>query len=215
MITINRFETMADAALSSSPEGPPLDETAAALIRLGCAASVCSLHPPAIEASIQAAFTAGATTAQVQEIVALISGLGVHSLMMSAASILAAAEKSDADIPPWDDQRHNLWQQHVGDDPYWAGFEEEFPGFLRALLQLSPAMFEGFFAYCAIPWKSGTVPALVKELAAMSSDATPSHRFGPGFRLHLKNAIALGAGKAMIRESLQIAAQAPLHQGIA
>src|SRR3546814_8188427 len=73
-------------------------------------------------------------------------------------------------------ERQALWDARVGDDPFWIDFEREMPGFLKAMLILSPDIFTGFFDYCAIPWKSGAVPARVKELIAMASDATPAHR---------------------------------------
>ena len=73
--------------------------------------------------------------------------------------------------------------------------------------------FSAFFDYCAVPWKSGRVRAVLKELIAMACDATPAHRFGPGFRLHLRNAIALGAGRRAVMETLEIAAAAPAHDG--
>ena len=74
-------------------------------------------------------------------------------------------------------------------------------------------IFIGFFEYCAIPWRSGTVRARIKELAALACDAAPSHRFRPGFRVHLKNAIALGVGRHAILQALDIAAAAPEHRG--
>jgi hypothetical protein len=122
--------------------------------------------------------------------------------------VLAAAD----DPPPLD---AGLWQRTVGADRYWAGVETELPGFLEALLRLSPAAFQGFVAYCAIPWSTRHVGALTKELVAMACDATPAHRFGPGFRLHLKNALKLGAGRAAVLATLRIAAAAPEHEGVA
>jgi len=78
---------------------------------------------------------------------------------------------------------------------------------------LEVPIFIGFFEYCAIPWRSGTVRARIKELAALACDAAPSHRFRPGFRVHLKNAIALGVGRHAILQALDIAAAAPEHRG--
>lgn len=114
---------------------------------------------------------------------------------------------------PLDEERADLWQRHVGDDPFWAGFERELPGFLDALLRLSPSLFVGFFDYCAIPWKMGTVRARTKELAALACDANPSHRFEPGFRVHLANALSLGISPRSIRETLEIAGNLPEHSG--
>lgn len=201
--------------LNGLAEGAPLAPLPRTLIRLGLAASVTALDRSALATAIADAYDNGATPVQVQEVISLISGLGVHSLMISAVAVLEAARlRGLAPISDTlDAEQQALWDQHVGDDSFWIGFEHEMPGFLKALLILSPDMFVGFFDYCAIPWKSGTVPASIKELIAMASDATPSHCFGPGFRIHLANAIKLGCGRAAILETLDLAAAAPTHRG--
>jgi alkylhydroperoxidase/carboxymuconolactone decarboxylase family protein YurZ len=157
----------------------------------------------------------GASVAQIQEIIALVSGLGVHSLMVSSVAVLEEATRrglADRDAPLGPEQQR-LWAKHVGSDPFWTEFSAELPGFLDAMLRLSPDIFVGFFDYCAIPWRSGAVSARVKELAALACDASPNHRFRPGFRVHLKNAIKLGVGRAAIFQALEIAAAAPEHSG--
>jgi alkylhydroperoxidase/carboxymuconolactone decarboxylase family protein YurZ len=55
---------------------------------------------------------------------------------------------------------------------------------------------------------------VTKELIAMAVDATPTHRFAPGFRLHLANALQLGASRGEVEHSLDIAAAAPAHSGV-
>jgi len=202
-------------ALDGVAEGSPLAPLPRALVQLGLAVSVTSLERGALSVAVTAAYDRGATPAQVQEVIALVSGLGVHSLMISAVAVLEEAQRRGL-VPGGDmldAERQALWDARVGDDPFWANFEREMPGFLKAMLILSPDIFTGFFDYCAIPWKSGTVPARVKELIAMASDATPAHRFGPGFRVHLGNAIKLGCGRAEILEALNLAAAAPPHCG--
>lgn len=213
MTNLEDLEALAVVALNGAADGAPLDELSTALIQLGCCVSVCSLDRAAIDQSIEKAFAAGATFEQVQEVIALISGLGVHSLMVSSVPVLEAARRHGRIETTMDAERLALWDRYVGDDPFWKGFEAEVPGFLQSMLILSPDIFEGFFTYCAIPWKSGKVRAVTKELIAMASDATPSHRFLPGFKVHLRNAIALGASKTMVRETLRIAARTPEHSG--
>lgn len=215
MTNLEDMEALAVVALDGAVDGEPLDDLSAALIQLGCCVSVCSLDRSAIDSSIEKAFAAGASVEQIQEVIALISGLGVHSLMVSSVPVLEAARRHGRLDRTMDAERVALWDRYVSDDPFWKAFEAEVPGFLQSMLILSPDIFEGFFAYCAIPWKSGTVRAATKELIAMASDATPSHRFVPGFRVHLRNAIALGASKTMVREALRIAARAPEHSGTA
>jgi alkylhydroperoxidase/carboxymuconolactone decarboxylase family protein YurZ len=213
MIQIEDLEAIAVIALDRAKDGGSLDPLSSALIALGCRVSVCSLDRGAIADGVDAAFEAGASTQQIQEVIALVSGLGVHSLMVSAVPLFERGRDRGELVDALDPARQKLWDQHVGDDPYWGPFEKEVPGFLRALLILSPDLFEQFFAYCAVPWRSGTVSAVTKELIALATDATPSHRFVPGFRLHLRNAIMLGATKAMVRETLRIAAATPEHRG--
>lgn len=214
-ISVEDLRTEADELMQGLPEGEELPPLACALIRLAVVASVTTLDRSAIDEAINASFTAGADTAQVQEIIALVSGLGVHSLMVTSSHLLeAAAKRGLIDVTaPLDAERQALWDRHVGDNPYWDAFSDELPGFLEALLRLSPDTFSGFFDYCAIPWRSGSVRARTKELAALACDATPSHRFRPGFRVHLNNAIALGIGRRAIMQALDIAAAAPGHHG--
>lgn len=214
--TMAQLRAQAEAATSDLPDGEPLDDLSRALIRLGVAVSVTSLSPDAIGRTVDAALDGGASLDQVEEIIALVSGLGVHSLMISQAIVLQSAAARDLidRAAPFDPARQALWDRHVGDDPFWIGFEKENPGFLDAMLRLCPDLFTAFFDYCAVPWKIGSVRARTKELAAIACDAAPTHVFGPGFRLHLRNAIALGATRRQIMETLDIAAEAPGHDGI-
>jgi alkylhydroperoxidase/carboxymuconolactone decarboxylase family protein YurZ len=212
MVTVHDLRRLAADAAATA--GDPLDPLDVRLIRLGVAVSVTSLDKGAIEAAVAGALTAGATTDQIQEIVSLVSGLGVHSLMASSRIIVDQARKAGRQLDErFSDDQQRLWDKHVGTDPFWVTFESELPGFLRAMLLLSSDQFVAFFDYCAVPWKGRYVRAKVKELTAMACDATPAHRFLPGFRVHLANAVALGAGRVAIEAALEIAAAAPPHRG--
>lgn len=213
-VSLRELHNKATLALADIDDGAPLIAVEEAFVRLGVAVSVTSLDTAAIDQAIAGSLASGATPAQVQEIVSLVSGLGVHSLMASCTRILHHAEEAGIDVPHLlTSEQQALWDRHVGADPFWNAFEIAMPGFLGAMLRLSPDQFVAFFDYCAVPWKSGQVRARVKELVAMASDATPAHRFLPGFRVHLANAIKLGAGRNAILRALAIAAEAPPHRG--
>jgi alkylhydroperoxidase/carboxymuconolactone decarboxylase family protein YurZ len=209
-LSLDELHELADSMLADAPEGEPLTPLESSLIRLGLTASVTALDGDALGDVIESARTAGATAAQLQEIISLVSGLGVHSLMMAAVPIADAYATSSTPLTP---EQQALWDKHVGTDPFWNAFEVELPRFLGAMLRLSSDQFVAFFDYCAVPWKSGQVRAKIKELAAMACDSTPAHRFGPGFRLHLGNAIKLGAGRLAVTETLRLAAAMPEHAG--
>ena len=97
MIFVELSDLRAEAlALTAEiPAGEPLDPLPAALIRLGVAASVTCLDRTAIIGTVEGAFDAGASVQQVQEIMALVSGLGVHSLMASAPAVLKSAARRE------------------------------------------------------------------------------------------------------------------------
>jgi alkylhydroperoxidase/carboxymuconolactone decarboxylase family protein YurZ len=202
--------------LAKHADGDSLDEQTAALVAFSVRASVTTLDLESCEPYIQDALRAGATSDQLHEALVLVSGLGVHSLMQGSARLarLAAEQDPQASAAQLTDEQRRLWQAHVGDSPYWQGMEAQVPGFLDGLLRMSPAAFEAFFVYCAVPWRSKKLTPLVKELISIAVDASATHRYLPGLRLHLANALKLGAGRRAILQALDIAAQAPEHRGV-
>ena len=215
-VGIIELHAMARQLLSKTQPGPPLDPLARAFVMFGVCASVTCLDKGAVADARGRAEALGASQDQLSEILALISGLGLHSLMATMPGLIGGAMPHGPDPgEPLDSGRQEAWDRYVGDSSYWTNFEEEFPGFLNALLRISPSLFRGFHVFSAIAWETRTVPALTKELIAMGCDASPSHRFAPGFRLHLRNALKLGAGRQQIEDALEIAASSPAHSGIA
>ncbi len=182
------------------------------MIGLGIRASAMSLDVDGTREYIERALCGGATSAQVQEVITLVSGTGVHSFF-EATRILDLLV-TEPDGPPWDNERQRLWDMYVGDGGYWTTMQDEIPGFLAALNRMSPEAFEAFFLYCAVPWRLHNLTDLTKELISVAVDATPSHRYLPGMRLHLRNAIKLGAGRSALEHTLRIAAAGPTPKGV-
>lgn len=214
-VSVEDLWALAHARTAHVAEGAGLDAAPAALIELAACASVTSLDEQAMQAAMRRALDAGCDATQVHEVLSLVAGLGVHTLMIGSP-LLARVLRERGDVAldaPLDPDRLALWRERVGDDPFWRSMEAELPGFLDAMLRLSPAAFSGFFSFCAVPWQTRSVRAVHKELIAMAVDATPTHRFAAGFRLHLANALALGASRRQVEEALAIAARAPQHRG--
>lgn len=214
--TLAALRAQAEPILATARSGRPLDRATAVLTEFALCAAVTSLDAEGTRALAANALDAGITSEQLQEVLSLLAGLGVHSWMEGSrhlASVLRERGEGDLDAP-LDEARQALWDRFIGEDPYWVPFEEEVPGFLEDLLRLSPEAFESFFPFCAIPWRTATVTARTKELIALASDATPAHSFGPGFRLHLRGAIHAGAGRQEILDVLEIAAATPPSPGV-
>jgi len=216
MLTLDEIHAEVSRRLAEHPDGDALDARTAALIAFSVRASVSTLDLESCEPFIQEALRAGANSDQLHEALVLVSGLGVHSLMEGSARLarLAAEQGPEARAPELNDHQRRLWQTYVGDNPYWQGMEAQWPGFMEGLLRMSPEAFEAFFLYCAVPWRSKSLTPLTKELISIAVDASTTHRYLPGLRLHLANALKLGAGRKAIMETLEIAARAPAHKGV-
>ena len=214
--SIDEIREEALALLEGVEPGDPLDAATAALIGFGVDASLPALDSRGTRRNADAALAAGASGAQLSEVLMLVAGLGVHSLMEGARDLQAVLEeRGEDDREPFDERRRNLWEKHVGSDPYWEGFEHQVPGFLEALLRQSPESFEAFFAICAVPWRMGKLPARTKELIALATDSMPAHRYLPGVRIHVLGALQAGAGRLAIEAAIEIGAAAAPHEGVA
>ncbi|MFE5700017.1 carboxymuconolactone decarboxylase family protein [Rhodococcus koreensis] len=205
----------AERLLGDVHEGPPLDEVTRVLIQIAVRAAVTAMDVDGTGRFIDEALDLGIDAAQIQEALTLVSGLGVHTLFESSRQLADAVQRrAGGETVPLDEARRALWDRYVGTDPYWQRMETELPGFLDALLRMSPEAFEAFFGYCAVPWTTRALRGVTKELISLAVDSTPTHRYLPGFALHLKNALDLGAGSGAIREVIELSAAAPSHRGV-
>ncbi|ABE36233.1 carboxymuconolactone decarboxylase family protein [Paraburkholderia xenovorans LB400] len=216
-LSIHEISAFVDAGIPpDTPPGEHLDPLTVEFIEYALRSSVTTLDTQDAEQHAQRALSLGATTAQLHEILLLVSALGVHSLMAGSTKLarLGSPAGKPMTLAPLTNEQQALHQKYVGESSYWRRFEEAIPGFLDSLLRFSPEGFEAFFNFCALPWHKATVPALTKELISIAVDATPSHRFLPGVRIHVGNALTLGCGRTALREVLAIAARAPVHSGV-
>ncbi|QSE89364.1 carboxymuconolactone decarboxylase family protein [Rhodococcus pseudokoreensis] len=212
---IQDLRVLAEEILDGVDEGPALDQQTRVLTHIAVCSVATTMDVAGTGRYIEEALDLGLDAAQIQEALTVVSGLGVHTLFESSRQLSSAVRRrSGGEVEPLDETRQALWDRHIGTDPYWQRMEDELPGFFDALLRMSPETFVAFFDYCAVPWKNRALRAVTKELISLAADSTPTHRYKPGFVLHLKNALDLGAGARSIREVLDIAAAAPEHRGV-
>ncbi|QTJ68581.1 carboxymuconolactone decarboxylase family protein [Rhodococcus sp. ZPP] len=212
---IRDLRVLAEEILDGVEDGAGLDEQTRVLTQIAVRSAVTTMDVAGTARYIEDALDLGLDAAQIQEALTVVSGLGVHTLFESSRQLSSALRRrGGGGAAPLDQTQQNLWDRYIGTDPYWQRMEDELPGFFDALLRMSPETFVAFFDYCAVPWKSRALRAVTKELISLAADSTPTHRYKPGFLLHLKNALDLGAGARSIREVLDISAAAPEHHGV-
>jgi alkylhydroperoxidase/carboxymuconolactone decarboxylase family protein YurZ len=201
-------------AIGGLADGEPLDWMSRALIEYGVRMCMSCLDVEGATGWAERALDAGATPDQLAEILLFVSGVGTHALIEGSRSLAGLLDRRGEPRPERDDTRQELWDRYRADGSYWRTFEVRVPGFLDSLLRLYPDGFAAFMEFGAAPARTGHVDLLVKELIAIAADATPTHRYLPGLRAHLDNAIRLGVGRTAVLEVLDIAAAAPEHRGV-
>lgn len=107
-------------------------------------------------------------------------------------------------MPELDARRQQLKDQFIAARGYWSELWD-------GVLQLSPEFFEAYTAFSSVPWKHGTLPPKIKELIYVAVDASTTHLYNPGTRIHIANALKLGATRDEVMEVLEIVAVLGIH----
>ena len=87
---------------------------------------------------------------------------------------------------------------------YWSPFWQQ-------MLTLNPEFFAAYAAFSSVPWKHGVLEPKIKEFMYIAVDASTTHLYNPGTRVHIKNALGLGATKEEIMEVLQLTSVLGVH----
>ncbi len=214
--TIDDLRDIARAATAGEEAGEGLTELERSLIRFGLAAAPTALDVEGMKRHGREAAELGATPEQLSCILMLVAPLGMHTLHEGIRELRPIVEELEPtalshELTP---EQAALKEQYEANSSYWTRLDAQIPGFLDGLLRLSPSAYRQFFEFCAVAWETDVLDARTKELVYMAADATPTHRYGPGFRLHLDNARRMGASPTQIEETLELAAAAPPHRGV-
>ena len=79
------------------------------------------------------------------------------------------------------------------------------------VLALSPDFFEAYGEFSSVPWQTGTLEPKIRELVYVAVDAAATHLYEPGTRIHMENALKLGATPAEIMEVLALVSVLGVH----
>lgn len=101
-------------------------------------------------------------------------------------------------------RQRELRERFIEKRGYWAEFWD-------GLLTLDTDFFETFLRFSAHPWEHGTLDPKVKELIYIAIDASTTHLYEPGLRVHIQNAFKHGATKQEILEVLELVSVLGMH----
>ncbi|WUH99789.1 carboxymuconolactone decarboxylase family protein [Spirillospora sp. NBC_00431] len=172
-----------------------LDAKTQELVALAVNAAVTHLHEAGVRRHVRAALDNGATGAEIMETFQLVAVLGIHAASTGFPLL--------RDLPPPSEtgdgtDRQTIKAEFVRRRGYWDAAWDD-------VLQRAPGFFAAYLNFSAIPWSRGVLEPKVKELIYVAIDASATHLFTDGLKVHIGNAIGHGATPDEIVTVLEIA----------
>jgi alkylhydroperoxidase/carboxymuconolactone decarboxylase family protein YurZ len=164
------------------------------------------MYEPGVRQHIRAALDLGATGQEIMEVLELTSTLGIHACNIGVPVLIEVLEEEGLrDGPtPFDAEQERMKAEFTANRGYWHEFWE-------GMLELDPELFDAYVDFSSVPWKTGALEPKVKEFIYTAFDAAATHLYVPGLKLHMRNALGLGATKEEILEVLEIVSVIGIH----
>ncbi len=168
------------------------------LICIALNAACTSLQPVGTRRHIRAALEAGATRAEILEVLKCASALAIHSCSLGAPILLEEAKAAgvepakraeNAPATPACDHMRAIGQWNEAWDPFY---------------ELDPVWTDQFFAVGIGIYQGGVLSPKEVELISIALDASYTHMYAPGTRRHIKAALKLGASMEEVMEVLKL-----------
>ncbi|WP_144150212.1 carboxymuconolactone decarboxylase family protein [Paraburkholderia sp. BCC1885] len=175
-------------------------------IALAADACATQLYAPGVAHHLQRALSFGATRDELMEVLELVSTIGIHTSNVGVPVLLEVLEEEGlrAGPVPLDERRLALKAAFEKNRGYWHPTWE-------GLLELDPDLFEAYVEFSSVPWKTGVLSPKVKEFMYCAFDASATHLYVPGLKLHMRNALRYGATVGEIMELLEIVSTTGIH----
>jgi len=101
-------------------------------------------------------------------------------------------------------RRRRLKEEFTQARGYWSEIWED-------TLRIAPDFFSAYMKFSSVPWKTGVLEPKIRELIYVGIDASTTHLYDPGTRIHMRNALKYGATQDEIMEVLELAAVLGIH----
>jgi alkylhydroperoxidase/carboxymuconolactone decarboxylase family protein YurZ len=183
-----------------------LDDKVKEFIYIAADAAATHLYTPGIRQHIRAALAFGATKQEITEVLELTSTLGIHATNIGVPLLLEVLEEEGVRKGPrqLDERQEKLKAEFTENRGYWHSFWD-------GVLELDPDLFEAYTEFSSVPWQTGVLEPKIKELIYTAFDASATHLYVPGLKLHMRNAVRYGATQEEIMEVLEIVSVIGIH----
>ncbi len=101
-------------------------------------------------------------------------------------------------------RKQQLKQDFTRQRGYWSDL-------WNGLLERDPDFFEAYKNFSSVPWLRKGLDPKVRELIYVAIDASTTHLYGPGTRIHMTNALGYGATEHEVLEVLELTSIIGVH----
>jgi len=198
----SHFESVAQFWATPFRKGH-LTEKDKELVALAVHASASTLNAAGIQLYVKRAQNAGASDAEIADVLVSISPLGVHTFSVAIPALLAELREKGGEaavqLPPMSDEARQIKEEFVRERGYWTEQRE-------LLACLVPDFFKAYMALSYEPWRAGVLEPKTREFMYIAIDCAITHMYETGLRIHIRNALKFGATREEILEVFEIAA---------
>jgi alkylhydroperoxidase/carboxymuconolactone decarboxylase family protein YurZ len=168
-------------------------------------AAMTHMYEPAVRAHIANALRLGATREELQEVLGLVTILGIHTVSYALPILLDELKVQDRpvsmDLSPRAIEVRNAWVEKRG---YW-------PVAFTPMLALDPEFVAAFSGFGEAMRTNGPLDRKTIELIYLAVDGSATHMFENGVRVHGLAAIRHGATLAEVMATLELASVTGMH----
>jgi alkylhydroperoxidase/carboxymuconolactone decarboxylase family protein YurZ len=183
-----------------------LDDRVKELIYLAVDANATHMYRPGVRQHIQAALKLGATKQELMEVLELSATLSIHVFSTGLPILIQVLEERGmrTEAAPRTEAQERVKAEFSKSRGYWSPFWDD-------LLDLDPELFAAYTNFSAHPWRHGTLEPKIKEFIYIAFDATATHLYEQGLKVHIENALGYGATAHEILEVMEIASALGMH----
>ena len=183
-----------------------LNDKVKEFIYLAIDANATHMYRPGVRQHLQAALRLGATKQELMEVLELSATLSIHVFSTGLPVLLEVLEERGLRIEsaPRTEDQERVKAEFTNSRGYWSPFWDD-------LLDLDPELFAAYTDFSAYPWQHGPLEPKIKEFIYIAFDATATHLYEKGLKLHIENALGYGATAQEILEVMEIASALGIH----
>ena len=183
-----------------------LNDRVKEFIYLAIDANATHMYLPGVRQHMQAALRLGATKQELMEVLELSATLSIHVFSTGLPILIEVLEERGlrTEAASRTDDQEQVKAEFTKSRGYWNPFWDD-------MLDLDPELFAAYTDFSAYPWRHGTLEPKIKEFIYIAFDATATHLYEKGLKVHIGNALGYGATAQEILEVMEIASVLGLH----